>query len=194
MERVLAIGCHIDDIELGCGGTLLKHRDAGDEICLAVLKSDDDLAGDPGARIFEQIKSADILNAKAITFSFKTEVQKIVGTIEAVVKPTIIYFPYEKDHHQDHVKAFLVGQAIGRNPEINLFGYLVTTSYGYVPNYFSVIDIKAKKELINVFETQIMRKNRYIQIMENQNGFFGTLIHEEGVFAEGFVQYRNVWR
>ena len=194
MERVLAIGCHIDDIELGCGGTLIKHRDAGDEICMAILKSDDNLAGTPSKRLEEQVESANKLNAEVETFLDIEEIPDIVSLLELSITPTRIYFPYEKDHHQDHLKAFLVGQAIGRNPEISLFGYLITTSYGYSPNYFSVINIEAKKELINIFKTQVTRKDRYIHIMENQNRFFGTLIHEDGVFAEGFVQYRNVWR
>ena len=32
MRKVLVFAIHPDDETLGCGGTLLKHRDAGDEI------------------------------------------------------------------------------------------------------------------------------------------------------------------
>ena len=35
--KVLAIGAHFDDVELGCGGTLLKHRDRGDDIYIVVI-------------------------------------------------------------------------------------------------------------------------------------------------------------
>lgn len=194
MERILAIGCHIDDIELGCGGTLLKHRDVGDSIYMAVLKADDSLAGNPQERIKEQRKSAKKLKADLHIFSFERDISEIVCKIEVRVIPTRIYFPYERDHHQDHLKAFLVGQAIGRNPEIDLFGYLVTTSFDYKPNYFSTIDMDKKKGLVNIFKTQIERKDRYVQMMENQNKFFGTLVYKDGKFAEGFVQYRSVWR
>ncbi|WP_157829154.1 PIG-L deacetylase family protein [Colwellia sp. 75C3] len=31
-NRVLVIVAHADNETIGCGGTLLKHRDAGDEI------------------------------------------------------------------------------------------------------------------------------------------------------------------
>ena len=35
--RVLAIGAHPDDIELGCGGALLEHRDAGHDLTMLVM-------------------------------------------------------------------------------------------------------------------------------------------------------------
>lgn len=34
--RILAIGAHFDDVELGCGGTLAKHVSAGDEVYVFV--------------------------------------------------------------------------------------------------------------------------------------------------------------
>ena len=30
--NILAIGAHFDDIELGCGGTLIKHVNDGDQV------------------------------------------------------------------------------------------------------------------------------------------------------------------
>ena len=36
-ERVLAIGAHPDDVEIGCGGTLLDHRMRGDRITILTL-------------------------------------------------------------------------------------------------------------------------------------------------------------
>ena len=35
--RVLAVGAHPDDVELGCGGTLLRHLARGDEITISVM-------------------------------------------------------------------------------------------------------------------------------------------------------------
>lgn len=34
--NVLAIGAHFDDVELGCGGTLAKHAQNGDNVCVYV--------------------------------------------------------------------------------------------------------------------------------------------------------------
>ena len=35
--KVLAIGAHPDDIELGCAGALLRHVEAGDEVTMLVM-------------------------------------------------------------------------------------------------------------------------------------------------------------
>ena len=39
MKKILVIAPHPDDETIGCGGTLLRHRDHGDEIsCVIVTK------------------------------------------------------------------------------------------------------------------------------------------------------------
>ncbi len=35
--NVLAIGAHFDDLELGCGGTLIKHVKRGDNVTMLVV-------------------------------------------------------------------------------------------------------------------------------------------------------------
>ena len=35
--KVLAIGAHVDDIELGCGGSLVKHVKNKDKVCMYVI-------------------------------------------------------------------------------------------------------------------------------------------------------------
>ena len=39
MNKVLAIAPHPDDETLGCGGTLLKHRDQGESINWLIISS-----------------------------------------------------------------------------------------------------------------------------------------------------------
>jgi len=68
MERVniLAIGAHPDDIEFGCGGTLIKYTQKGHRLFLLVMTK-----GGSGAqtstRVQEQINSKKILGAKKST-------------------------------------------------------------------------------------------------------------------------------
>ena len=35
--RVLAVGAHPDDVELGLGGTIARHAEDGDDVCVLVL-------------------------------------------------------------------------------------------------------------------------------------------------------------
>ena len=48
MNRIMAIGAHPDDIEFGCGGTLLKHKQNGDfvvYVCMTSTVSTDGVTG-----------------------------------------------------------------------------------------------------------------------------------------------------
>ena len=91
-ERVLAIGSHHDDIEIGCGGTLLRHRDAGDKICVAILKTDDNLTASVMRRQDEQSASATILRAEVMLFDHLEKIEDIVYQLDCQ-KPTVLYFP-----------------------------------------------------------------------------------------------------
>ena len=91
--NVLAFGAHPDDIELGCGGTLLKHQKAGHNVYLCVM-SDGSEAGDPKVRIKEQEEAAKRLNAKELIwgnfidtkFEVNMEKQKTKGGVEMKIK------------------------------------------------------------------------------------------------------------
>ena len=41
MNKVLVIAVHPDDETLGCGGTLLRHKDEGDEIYWLIVTTND---------------------------------------------------------------------------------------------------------------------------------------------------------
>ena len=36
-KNILAIGAHPDDVELGCGGTISKHLELGDEVYVLIM-------------------------------------------------------------------------------------------------------------------------------------------------------------
>ena len=40
VKKILAIGAHPDDVELGCSGTLLKYQQQGAEIDIVVTRDD----------------------------------------------------------------------------------------------------------------------------------------------------------
>ena len=63
--NILAIGAHPDDIEFGCGGTLLKYSQQGHGIYLLVL-TDGSVGGDPQVRKKEQTQAADFLGGKGL--------------------------------------------------------------------------------------------------------------------------------
>lgn len=106
--RILAIGAHPDDIEFGCGGTLIKLSQRGEKIYFLVL-TEGGAVCDPSIRKKEQQRSARYLKAKIFWGGYKdAEIPSgkiLITRIEEVmndIKPDIIFCNYFDDFHQDH--------------------------------------------------------------------------------------------
>ncbi|WP_409331128.1 PIG-L deacetylase family protein, partial [Trujillonella humicola] len=65
MRSVLAIGAHPDDVELGCGATLLAHAAAGDTVTVLVVTGGEAGPGEPARRL-EQEAAARMLGARLV--------------------------------------------------------------------------------------------------------------------------------
>ncbi|KKK45772.1 hypothetical protein LCGC14_3164950, partial [marine sediment metagenome] len=191
MVKVLAIGAHFDDIEIGVGGSLLLHRDRGDEVLISVLFSDDEYAGSSHNRAYEQRESIKILKAGYVSFNTGNLIKDIVYRLE-LFKPDLLYFPYEIDYHHEHRFTSEVGLAISRGIGISVLKYLTVTSYNYYPNYLRSIDMEKKKELVLCFKSQMGRRPDYFERMIVQNRFFGSLLSNGGGYAEGFIVHRMI--
>lgn len=114
-RNVLAVGAHADDVEIGCGGTVARHVQNGDNMILLVMaeSSYTDYKGnilrsiDEG--VSEEENAAKVLGAKLINLKFKTkEVPYSSESIEAINKVIddysvdTIYTHWYHDTHQDH--------------------------------------------------------------------------------------------
>jgi LmbE family N-acetylglucosaminyl deacetylase len=107
-KSVLAVGAHPDDIELGCGATLLAHAAAGDVVTMLVLTGGESGPG-AGERHSEQRAAARTLGATlrwgglrdcAVVSDTVT-----IGIVESVVADTqadLVYVHAPEDSHQDH--------------------------------------------------------------------------------------------
>jgi LmbE family N-acetylglucosaminyl deacetylase len=104
----LAIGPHPDDIEFGCGGSLLKYAACGHKVFLMVL-TDGSFGGDPLVRKAEQESAAGFMGAQLFWGGYRdTELQgtrELIQNIDSVinqVKPDIVFLNFWADVHQDH--------------------------------------------------------------------------------------------
>jgi len=190
-EKVLVIGSHFDDIEIGCGGTLLHYRDAGARIVMVILKPNEWRSGARIMREKEQVAAAEMLTAKAIRLHEDTLIEDAIALCDNEM-PSVLLFPYEQDTHQDHNVASQVGFAVSRHTQSTVLRYLTPTSHSYYPNFISVIDFEAKKKLVSLFSSQMERRPKFMEIMEAQNKFFGSLIPGDGHYTEGFCLHRMV--
>jgi bacillithiol biosynthesis deacetylase BshB1 len=115
---VLAFGAHPDDVELGCGGTLLRARDAGLRVGVV-----DVTAGERGSRGTRETRAREAEKASAIlrlavreTLGFPdTQLSASLELRRAVVsairrhRPRVVLAPMPVDLHPDHAAC---GQAV----------------------------------------------------------------------------------
>jgi LmbE family N-acetylglucosaminyl deacetylase len=113
--NVLAIGAHFDDIELGCGGAMVKHVDKGDTVYAYVAtlsgfaNHKKEIVRSNKVALTEGKKAIQILGASLIMGSFKTfEIEfndnLIVDIIKIVEDKNInlVYTHWIGDIHHDH--------------------------------------------------------------------------------------------
>jgi LmbE family N-acetylglucosaminyl deacetylase len=103
--HVLAIGAHSDDIEIGCGGTLLRlARDVPElELTWIVLSADGDRADE--ARAGAEAFGATTVEVEAFEdafFAYGREVKEHFERLKARLSPDLVLTHHGGDLHQDH--------------------------------------------------------------------------------------------
>ena len=89
--KILAIGAHPDDIEVGCAGTLAKYANSGHDIYLLVM-TEGHMGGEGTIRKKEQAKSAKILKPRELIWGgykdtlLEPHMNQMVHDIETVLK------------------------------------------------------------------------------------------------------------
>ena len=90
--KVLAVGAHPDDIELGCAGTLLQHAARGDEVNLMVMTTGEQGPHAARSRISEQEDAAAFIGADLYWGGFEDgaipEGREGIMAVEAVLHRT----------------------------------------------------------------------------------------------------------
>lgn len=161
-RNVLAVGAHPDDVEIGIGGTLAMHAEAGDAITVLTL-SRGTVGGDPALREAEAQAAAAILGATLILGDLEdTKIEERGATVDlveqAVAKahPDVVYTHSINDVHQDHRsthQAVLVGAR--SVPDIMCF-QSPSATVGFRPTRFISVDshLQRKLDLISAHRSQ----------------------------------------
>jgi len=108
--NLLCLGAHSDDIEIGCGGTVLRLLSEFDEtsVCWVVLGSGgrrEEEAVQSAERFLAGAKKKEILVAQFRDGFFPYDGERIKEFFEGLkvkTSPEIIFAPYRHDLHQDH--------------------------------------------------------------------------------------------
>ena len=161
--NILAIGAHPDDIELGCGGTLLKAARQGHNVFMHTLTRGS-ASGDPNERTNEIAQSAKFIGARG-TFVDTLQDTKLTETTDELIKrienymdkvnPDVIFTHSLRDMHHDHRAVASATVEAGRFYS-NIFSYEIPLTKTFEPiAYYDISDvIDDKVELIRIFWSQ----------------------------------------
>lgn len=199
---VLAIGSHPDDVELGCGGTLLAHRRRGDQVAMLVMTKGE--RGPQGAvsRVDEQVEAARQFGVHRVFWGgfpdgAVPEGVESIDRIQAVIDDIhadVVYTHSTHDTHQDHRAAAVATVAAARHVSRVLMYEAPSSSRGFAPYFYVDIGpfLARKLEALRAHESQV-RKSRLVDLeaVEAQARFRG--FQSRVRYAEAFEVERFVW-
>lgn len=160
--NILAIGAHPDDIELGCGGLLIKAVRQGHDVFMYTLTRGG-ASGDPLERTRELMQSARFIGAKALWVdnfddTRLTANNELINHIEFFINksdPDLIITHSVGDVHHDHKAVALSTVEAGRFIP-NIMSYEIPLTKEFKPQIFYDISdvVDEKVELIKIFWSQ----------------------------------------
>ncbi|HKZ99918.1 MAG TPA: PIG-L deacetylase family protein [Thermoplasmata archaeon] len=204
-KRVLALGAHPDDVELGCGGSLVKFRDAGVETMSAIFSScSDENPDDSTLRSREvEVAARAIGVSRLFQFDFPNRElpehrHQVMSTMEELQKdlePDLLFIPFLDDPHQDHeTVARAAIRTFRRRETILQYEIVRYGSHSFTPSLF--IDITATLErkvaALRHYKSQLGRRAYFDE--ESFRSLARTRGAQSGYdYAEGFVVYKMFW-
>jgi LmbE family N-acetylglucosaminyl deacetylase len=199
--KIIAIGAHPDDYELGAAMRLIYHVRMKDDV-IGIICSNGERAGDMDTRIREAMTAAELIGMKEVHLLgfpdtklpsveiIKDSLEEIISTIN----PAIVYSHYPDDRHQDHrAVAMATSTACRKVPSILTYRSPSTMFTSFQPHLFHVgvpSDFEKKRELLQIYQSQI---NREYGISLDQalidSKFYGTIVSRysrDAIYAEPF--------
>ena len=172
--RVLAVGAHPDDVELGWGGTLAKLAASGAAVRAVVLSR-----GERGVergcnldRMGETREALHRLGIDDVRFGdfpdtrFAERLNELIAFLETQIAdfaPFRLYTMHGRDRHQDHRTVFDASRVAARSIAEVLLYETPSSGTDFAPSFFEPVDdyLPAKLDAIAAHESQ--RSRPYMQ-------------------------------
>jgi LmbE family N-acetylglucosaminyl deacetylase len=198
--RILAIGAHPDDIEFGCGGTLVKYARQGHDVFLLVM-TEGGGSGDTPTRRQEQERAAQILRVSKLFWGEypdtaipldRESIQRVERVIR-IVDPDFIFVHYQDDTHQDH-RHLSAATITATRYTRNVLFFEGPTTQNFSPSVFVDVDavLEDKVAALEAHASQVTKTNikglTIVDIARSSANFRG--IQGRVRNAEGFVPLR----
>jgi LmbE family N-acetylglucosaminyl deacetylase len=184
MKKVIVISAHPDDEILGAGGTLLKHKECGDELAWIIITGVDEANGFTN----ERVKSRDLEIEQVVrcigfehvyklnypTMRLNPEiVNEMIPKISSIFnefEPEVIYVMNRSDAHSDHRYTFEAVSACTKSfrypfiKKVLMYECISETEFApqlpekvFIPNYF--VDISdffhRKIEIMRIYNSEL---------------------------------------
>jgi LmbE family N-acetylglucosaminyl deacetylase len=200
-RRVLFIGAHPDDIEIGCGALL--HQIAAQTEVLCVTLSDNQKNPDLQNVKSEHLKAMAVLGVPSDRVVFgpfttrvfpdsRQEILEYFLKLRRDFGPDLIFVHSRNDIHQDH--NVITEEALRAYRGITVLGFdVVRSSYGFFPHFLVEVteaDVSKKVEALSQYETYRDRYYFNAELTRSIMVRHGALA--ERPFAEGFDILRIV--
>jgi LmbE family N-acetylglucosaminyl deacetylase len=198
--KVLAVGAHPDDVELGCGATLARHTQQGDEVTILVMTEGAFGRIEGMSRRGEQIEAARRIGATLRWAGFEDgsvpdgpEAVKIIDDAIAASGADVLYTHSANDTHQDHRATAAASLAAGRRLA-TILQYETPSTRRFSPTVYVDVDatIQEKMAVLRAHLSQVLRAGpvdlEAIEAQARFRGFQGRLR-----FAEAFEPVRVGW-
>ena len=201
VRRILALGAHPDDLELGCGATLAKLVARGAHVTAVVLSDGRigaDSGFDRGAETREALAALGVQSIVQHGFPdtrLHEHLNDLIATIEQHIRevaPQRVYTMFHDDRHQDH-RAVYQASAVACRRVAQVLAYETPSSYpNFVPTVFEPIDdfIEQKVAALKLHQSQGDRLYMHEEKIRSAAHFRGVQV-DLGQ-TEGFIPYKLV--
>ena len=184
MKNILIISVHPDDETLGCGGTILKHKELGDSLNWLIITSVKKEYGYSEERIVTRnneinkvkieygFQNINLLDYKPGGLSSDNQFELIndISNLLEKIKPEIIYLVNRSDAHSDHRYAFTACIACTKSfrapyiKKVLMYECMSETEFApqftenvFTPNYFVDITnfIEKKAKIMEIYKSEL---------------------------------------
>ena len=213
MEKVVVVAVHPDDETIGCGGTIIKHLNKGDEVhCILVTKgnADQKVIWDKvkDTYRFTSVTELDFPELDLMDKSLNELIPPLSKAISAMQPHTII-IPNRSDAHSDHKAIFNAVASCTkafRYPFIEkvlMMEVISETDFAlplpegqFIANYYVDItkEFEKKQEILKIYESELLPypQTRNLNTMQALNRYRGSQINAE--YAEAFMNLKTIVR
>lgn len=208
--KILAVGAHLDDIEIACGGTLAKAIETGHDVKVLIMsrsgytnkegnmQRSDEIAVEEGTNALHTlgVQDIEILDFPTKDIPFQSDVVSAIDVIMSAYNPDIIFTHHPFDTHQAHVGVSNATIAAARRKNTVFFYEPITPSgrsyVAFRPQLYTDIESTLDKKIASLREHK-SEYNKFgaedwVEGVRCRCGFRGYEIGKK--FAEAFEVLR----